>query len=112
MPVKGETHSGRAYRPSMAEQETVIRWDREDSEVWVSSSNPAVWRKMGRLGIPERKRSNWPDGSVACVWYRVPVSRFRWGLKRVMGAAEKSRLAVRNPLRRADSARPTLGLVS
>lgn len=92
----------RAYRPTRAEQETVIRWDRDDPEVWVSSCEPATWRKMARLGIEERKHSTWSNGTVACRWYRVPRRAFRWGLKRAgagkgnPAALQKAHLAVKH----------------
>jgi hypothetical protein len=68
------------YRQTVAEQETVIRWDRESPEVQLFSANPAVWRKMTRLGIEPARRSTL-QGEEAGRFYRVPITRFRWGLK-------------------------------
>jgi hypothetical protein len=40
-----------------------------------------LWRKLARLGLSETKASLWPDGTVACRWYRVPLTHFRWTLR-------------------------------
>ena len=88
----------RAYSPSRAEQETILRWDREDPLVHLWSANPAVWRKAERLGLAITKESYWPGGAIAGRWYVTPLARFRWGLKRKGGkgnpeAFAKSRVA-------------------
>ena len=62
--------------PTLAEQETVIRWDREDPLVHVWSANPAVWRKFERLGIKPSRVA--PGGK----FYTLSTSEFRWGKKR------------------------------
>jgi hypothetical protein len=71
------------YRPTRAEQETTIRWDREDPQVRIWSANPVVWRRMERLESPVVKATRWADGSPAGRWYEIPLGRFRWGLRRV-----------------------------
>jgi hypothetical protein len=38
-------HSLKPYRQTRAEQETIIRWDREDSQVDLFSASPVVWPK-------------------------------------------------------------------
>jgi hypothetical protein len=81
------------YRPTRAEQETVLRWDREDAQVSVWSASPVTWRRLERLGIrPVRETTC--QSRVSGRFYRIPVARFRWGLKRVGGRARTARLAV------------------
>jgi hypothetical protein len=72
-----------SYHATRAEQETVIRWDREDDMVHLWSASPITWRKLKRLGITptrETRYRNTPD--VSGRFYVVPLSLFRWGLKR------------------------------
>ena len=40
-----------------AEQETVVRWDREGECVHLWSASPVTWRKLERLGVPHDPRS-------------------------------------------------------
>jgi hypothetical protein len=62
------------------EQETVIRWDREDPDVHIWSANPAVWRRMERLGIsPVHEAAT--AGKPTARAYTLPLSQFRWGVK-------------------------------
>jgi hypothetical protein len=75
--------SGRRDRPSRAEQETVVRWDRQDDHVHVWSADPVTWRKLERLGIPVVRETRSTGGAVSGRFYRIPRSRFAWGLKRV-----------------------------
>jgi hypothetical protein len=84
-----------AYRPTRAEQETVLRWDRADDQVHVWSASPVTWRKLERLGIPAGHETRFPGGVVSGRFYTIPLSRFRWGLKRVGGRPPGSRVAVR-----------------
>ena len=81
------------YRPTRAEQETVLRWDREDDQVSVWSASPVTWRRMERLGIRPTRETRC-QGRVSSRSYRIPVSRFRWGLKRAGVSARKPRVAV------------------
>ena len=62
------------------EQETVIRWDREDPDVHIWSANPVVWRRMARLGIAPVRETT-VAGKPAGKFYTLPVSQFRWGVK-------------------------------
>jgi hypothetical protein len=64
-----------------AEQETVLRWDEDEKLVHLWSASPVTWRKLARLGI-EPHRETRRAGEVTDRFYRVPVTRFRWGLKR------------------------------
>lgn len=68
------------YRQTLAEQETIIRWDRDDPAVHLFSANPAIWRKMTRLGIEPVRRST-VQGEEAGRFYVFPVALLRWGLK-------------------------------
>ena len=83
----------RAYRPTRAEQETIICWDREDPILHLWSANPAVWRKAERLGLEVRKESHWPGGAVAGRWYEMPLAGFRWGRKKRGGKGNPDALA-------------------
>ena len=79
------------YRQTLAEQETIIRWDREDPAVHLFSANPAVWRKLTRLGIEPVRRST-VQGEEAGRFYHVPVALLRWGLKsEARAAAQRQR---------------------
>lgn len=69
------------YRQTLAEQETIIRWDREDPQVHLFSANPAIWRKLTRLGIEPVRRST-VQGEEAGRYYVFPVAVLGWGLKR------------------------------
>lgn len=92
----------RAYRPTRAEQETILRWDREADAVSVWSASPITWRRMARLGIPPIRETR-AAGQVSGRFYQIPVSRFRWGLKRAGvarpagGPPQRARLAVGTP---------------
>jgi hypothetical protein len=70
----------RSARPTRAEQETVLRWDEDEQLVHVWSASPVTWRKLARLGI-EPHRETRRAGEVTGRFYRVPLARFRWGLK-------------------------------
>jgi hypothetical protein len=84
------------YRPTRAEQETVLRWDRGDDHVHIWSASPVTWRKLDRLGIRPTRETSY-QGVVSGRCYRIPVSRFRWGLKRVGTQAPVRRVAVKTP---------------
>jgi hypothetical protein len=66
---------------TLAEQETIIRWDREDPLVHLWSANPVTWRKLARLGIRPTRETATKDGAPTGKFYTVPLARFRWGLK-------------------------------
>lgn len=82
----------RPYRPTRAEMETVIRWDREEQVVQIWSADPVTWRKMARLMLEPIKETRFPGGPVSGRFYRLPLTRFRWGLRRVGGAGNPSNL--------------------
>ena len=84
------------YRPTRAEQETVLRWDREGDQVHVWSASPVTWRKLERLGIPPVRETRPPGGVVSSRFYGISLTRFRWGLKRVGVRAPGRRVAVRS----------------
>ena len=84
----------RPYRPTRAEQETVIRWDREDDQVHLWSASPVTWRKLERLGF-QPIRETTCQGEVSGRFYTIPLDRFRWGLKRAGARAPGRRVAVR-----------------
>ena len=84
------------YRPTRAEQETVVRWDREDDQVHVWSASPMTWRRLDRLGIAVLRETAC-QGRVSSRSYQIPVRRFRWGLKRVGARVSRRRLAVGSP---------------
>jgi len=76
------------YPQTHAEQETIIRWDREDPQAHIDSANPAVWRKLARLGIePDRRATR--KGRETGRFYVVPVALLRWGLKSEARAAAR-----------------------
>ena len=83
------------YRPTRAEQETVLRWDREGVHVHLWSASPVTWRKLERLGIPTARETRAFGDAVSGRFYTIPLSRFRWGLKRVGTRAPGRRVAVR-----------------
>jgi hypothetical protein len=64
-----------------AEQETVLRWEEDEKLVHVWSASPVTWRKLARLGIEPHRETRRAD-EVTGRFYRVPLARFRWGLKR------------------------------
>jgi hypothetical protein len=66
------------HRPTHAEQETVLRWDREGDQVHVWSASPGTWRKLDRFGIRPIRETTC-QGAVSGRCYRIRLSRFRWG---------------------------------
>ena len=84
------------YRQTRAEQETTIRWNEDDKVVHVWSASPVTWRKMARLGLPP-VRGSVIDGHEAGRFYRVPLSRFRWGLKSETRAESGRQRAAQGP---------------
>lgn len=82
----------RPYRPTRAEQETVVRWDREEQAVHLWSADPVTWRKMARLRLEPIKETRFPGAPVSGRFYRLPLTRFRWGLRRAGGAGNLSSL--------------------
>jgi hypothetical protein len=69
------------HRPTRAEQETVIRFDRAAPAAHLFSASPVVWRKLARLGLEPVRRST-VRGVEVGRFYRVPLARLRWGIRR------------------------------
>ncbi|MCI0372779.1 MAG: hypothetical protein L0214_15710 [candidate division NC10 bacterium] len=69
------------YHLTRAEQETTIRWDREDPTVHLWSADPVTWRKLARLGILATRETRC-HGAVSGRFYTIPLNRFRWGVRR------------------------------
>jgi hypothetical protein len=84
------------YHATRAEQETILRWDREDPTVHVWTADPVTWRKLERLGIPATRETR-REGSVSGRFYTIPLSRFRWGLKRAGTTGQNLRRRVQRP---------------
>jgi hypothetical protein len=63
-----------------AEQETVIRWDRESTEVCVWSSDPKTWRRMARWGIKPTRETTY-GGEPSWKFYRAPLAWLRWSVR-------------------------------
>ena len=108
---------GRNYALSRYEQETSIRWSRDPSDpyVYMFSASSVTWRKAERLGLaPTRTKKSY--GTETGRWYRVPIARFAWGLKRKGGAGnpealQKARVARNGVLsQRGNSTQPGLAM--
>ena len=65
------------YRGLPAEQETIIRWDREGDSVHLFSADPTVWRRLDKTGLTPTKVST-IRGQDCGRWYLVPKSQFRY----------------------------------
>ena len=63
-----------------AEQETTFRWDEEEQVVHVFTASPKVARKLGKLGLEPYKQTTC-QGRPSGRFYRLPLDRFRWGLR-------------------------------
>jgi hypothetical protein len=92
------------YRLTRAEQETILRWDRETRTVHVWSADPVTWRKLARLGIPPTRETHLPGGVPSGRFYTIPLVRFSWGLKRAGTSDMARRLHPRIP--RSPQGRP------
>jgi hypothetical protein len=93
------------YHATRGEQETLLRWDRDDPTVHVWTADPVTWRKLERLGIPATRETR-REGAVSGRFYLIPLSRFRWGLKRVGTTGQNLPRRVREP-RLAGSSGPS-----
>ena len=92
---------------SIAEQEVVIRLDRETGQAHVSSTWPEWSRKLGKLYGPPQKTSKTPrDGRVSCAFWTVPINRvsMRRG-PRISRMTEAQRQAARERMRRLQKSR-------
>lgn len=73
-----------------AEQETVLRWDREEQLVHIWTADPVVWRKLDRLGVAIREQTT-HKGEVTGRFYQpIPLAVFRFGVKRERTEAQKA----------------------
>lgn len=74
-----ETGSRKGPRSSFspAEQETVIRWDREDDTVHLFSADPTIWRRLERCGMVPTRVST-VKGAECGRFYVVPKAKFRF----------------------------------
>ena len=63
-----------------SERETLIRWDEAEQVVSVFSASPKVWRRLARLGLEPHKETT-RGGKPSGRFYRLPLARFRWGLR-------------------------------
>lgn len=87
-------------RSTLAERETIIRWDDEERLVQVYSASPVWWRKLARLGFTVREETT-RHGEVTGRFYEpVPVDGFRFRKKRTVSASHRARLQERGFLRR------------
>jgi len=87
---------------SIAEQEVVIRLDRETGQAHVSSAWPEWSRKLAKLyGPPQKTSKSSRDGRVTCACWTVPINRvsLRRG-PRVSKMTPEQRQAVGERLRR------------
>jgi hypothetical protein len=76
-----------------AEQEMVIRWDRDEQVVQIWTADPTVWRKLDRLGVAV-KEETYHKGEVTGRFYvPIPLAMFRFGVKRERTAAQKAAAA-------------------
>jgi hypothetical protein len=85
-------------RISLAEQETIIRWDPEEKTVNLYSGHPATCRRIERtFGLEPYRVFRFPDGTVTGKDYQMPLAEFRWGKKRrtALSEAERGRRAER-----------------
>jgi hypothetical protein len=67
---------------SKAEQETSIGWDEDQKAVVIWSASPVVLRRLHKLGLLPASESRRRTGELHGREYRLPLARFRWGLKR------------------------------
>jgi len=84
VPSSRRTPPGPSRRPSSAgtEAPTVSVW----------SASPVTWRRMERLGLRPVRQTTIGGQPAGC--YQIPLSRFRWGLKRAGVKAPGRRVAV------------------
>ena len=80
----------RTHRTTAHERETVIQFDDGGRVVTVRSASPAVWRKLARMGWRVKETTRDPEGRVSGIVYEpVPLTDFRWGLKRRASPAQR-----------------------
>ena len=69
-------------RATLSEQETIIRWDRQERIVNIWSADPTVWRRLRKLEFEPTREHRFADGTISGRFYEVPLAEFRWGKKR------------------------------
>ena len=79
-------------RMEPGEREVVIRWDDDERIVTFWAASGPVIRKLLRLGFKPTHEARRRDGRLHGCEFRLPLERFRWGLKR--RAAQKQPVAV------------------
>src|SRR5574338_42735 len=96
-----------------AEQETVIRWDREEQVVHIWSADPVVWRKLARLGVAVREETTHKGEITGRFYQPLPLALFKFGVKRERTEAQRAaarkagaRLAGTKKVLGADGAKP------
>lgn len=65
------------HKTSLAEQETIIRWDRATPTVYIFSAAPPVIRRLKRLFGEPVKVTQWGHA-----FFQVPLQALAWGRKR------------------------------
>lgn len=85
---------------TLAEHETIIRWDREERVVNVYSADPVTWRRCEKLGLECWREERNRDGNVTGRDYRMALTDFRWGKKTRQVISEADREARRERLRK------------
>lgn len=95
---------------SKAEQETVIRWDEEEKAVILWSASPVVLRRLHKLGLVPAAESRRRTGDLHGREYHLPLSQFRWGLKR-RGIRREGQFLPKTPRQEASlsTERPPMG---
>jgi hypothetical protein len=75
------------------DQQTVVTWDDDEQVVRVWSSSPKSWRLLEKLGLRPHRETRLPNGRPAPVgkFYKLPLARFRWGLKKRTPSAPRGR---------------------
>lgn len=70
-------------RSTLAEHETIIRWDDADQVVEIYSSSPQWWPKLAKLGFRVREETTWRGEPAGRSYEPVPVSEFRFRRRRL-----------------------------
>jgi hypothetical protein len=96
------TRVRRASRPTQAEQETVLRWDRGDDYVHVWFASPVTWAEARPARHPADPGDDLSGRAVSGRGYGIPISRYHWRFKRGGTQAPGRRVAARS----SDSSAP------
>ncbi len=74
---------------TLAEQETVIQWDREERVVHIWTADPVSYRKLAKLGLkPVEETYAKDNGELTGRFYEMRLADFRWGVKKPRTAAQ------------------------